>query len=60
MTTIHVDSGESRAPYTLAYIDLDDGPRLLTVVSAGPAHIGARVRLTPSSDRGDPQVEVVG
>ena len=59
-TTIHVDSGEPWAPYTLAYVDLDSGPRLLAVVADGAVRVGARVRLTGSSDRGDPQVEVVG
>jgi hypothetical protein len=59
-TTIRVDSDEPRAPYTLAYVDLDDGPRLLAVVAAGPVRVGARVRLTRASDRGDPQVEEVG
>ncbi len=37
-TTLHVaSSGARAAPYTLAYVDLDDGPRLL-------AHVAARAR----------------
>jgi hypothetical protein len=59
-TTIHVDSDEPRAPYTLAYVDLDDGPRLLAVTAAGRVPIGTRVRLERPSDRGDPQVEAAG
>lgn len=47
-------------PYSLAYVDLEDGPRVLAhVASEESAPIGALVRLTGSSDAGDLQVEVV-
>lgn len=50
-------------PYALAYVDLDDGPRVLAHVvgasTAEPAPIGGRVRLTASSGDGDLQVEVI-
>jgi uncharacterized OB-fold protein len=45
-------------PYGLAYVDLDDGPRVLAH-TGGPVPIGARVRLVPD-DGGDVRVEVVG
>jgi uncharacterized protein len=43
-TTVHVGAD---APYTLAYIDLDDGVRLLAKVR-GPVAIDARVRVAAS------------
>ena len=46
-------------PYSLAYVDLEDGPRVLAhVPGEEPAPIDARVRLTGASDAGDLQVEV--
>jgi len=59
MTTIHVTHGERTEPYTLAYVDLDDGPRVLGHVTDGPVAIGDRVRLRGRSRLGDPQVEVI-
>ena len=61
-TTIHVVSGDRDSAYTLAYVDLDDGPRFLAHVVGGPGlslHIGERVRLVELSEHGDPQVEVI-
>jgi len=61
-TTIHVASGDLAAPYTLAYVDLDNGPRVLAHVQDGPAvvpRVAERVRLVGLTARGDPQVEVV-
>jgi uncharacterized protein len=47
-------------PYGLAYVDLDDGPRVLAHTAGdAPAPIDGRVRLTGVSDDGDLQVEVV-
>jgi uncharacterized OB-fold protein len=60
-TTIHVASGDRDAPYTLAYVDLDDGPRVLTHVLDGfelVPRAGERVRLVDLTEHGDPQVEV--
>lgn len=46
-------------PYGLAYVDLDDGPRVLAHVPGDqPAQIGARVRLEGPTEQGDVQVEV--
>jgi uncharacterized OB-fold protein len=61
-TTIHVASGERSPPYTLIYLDLDDGPRVLAHVLDGPTvapRIAERARLIERTDRGDPQVEVI-
>ena len=41
-------AGDRDAPYTLAYVDLDDGPRLLVHLTERAA-IGARVRLAEPS-----------
>jgi len=60
-TTIHVASGNRAAPYTLAYVDLDEGPRVLAHVLDGPRlapRVAQRVRLIARTDNGDPQVEV--
>lgn len=49
-------------PYSLAYVDLEDGPRVLAHVVGEPdepAPIGGRVRLSGASDEGDLQVEVI-
>jgi uncharacterized OB-fold protein len=57
-----VSSGDRAAPYTLAYVDLDDGPRVLTYVVGGAElapQIGERVRMVELTDHGDPQVEVI-
>ena len=47
-------------PYRLAYVDLDDGPRILahaTGADDGPLVPGARVRIVGRTDDGDPLVE---
>lgn len=47
-------------PYALAYVDLENGPRVLAhVTGEESAPIGGLVRLTGSSDAGDLQVEVI-
>jgi hypothetical protein len=58
-TRIHIAHGERTAPYTLAYVDLDDGPRVLAHVVTGPVAIGDPVRLQERTRLGDPQVEVI-
>ncbi|MDD7965393.1 Zn-ribbon domain-containing OB-fold protein [Actinomycetospora lemnae] len=51
-------------PYSLAYVDLDDGPRVLAHVPGRnadePTPIGSTARLIGVSDDGDLQVEVTG
>lgn len=48
-------------PYALAYVDLEDGPRVLAHVAGAdePVRIGADAWLIGASDDGDLQVEVV-
>jgi uncharacterized protein len=58
LTVLHVAPAGRDAPYTLAYVDLDDGPRLLAHVSGATA-IGSRVRLIGSTSDGDPAVEAI-
>lgn len=58
-TTIHIAHAERIDPYTLAYVDLDDGPRLLAHVTGRQVAVGDRVRLWEHSHLGDPQVEVI-
>ena len=61
-TTFYVSSGEREAPYTLGYVDLDHGPRLLAHVDDGPElepAVAERVRLTGRTPVGDPLVELV-
>jgi uncharacterized OB-fold protein len=58
VTVLHVPAGDRDAPYTLAYVDLDDGPRLLVHLTER-AEIGARVRLAEPTPAGDPGAEVL-
>lgn len=61
-TVVHVPArpGED-VPFALAYVDLDDGPRVLVRVAGDPGRVavGGRVRLREPTDAGDPAVEVV-
>ena len=53
-TDVHIAVGERAAPFTVAYVDLDDGPRVLArVVPDGEVPSGTSVRLTGVDDRGD-------
>ena len=61
-TVVHVAARPGDTlPYTLAYVDLDDGPRLLAHVDgAGDAvRVGSRVDLAATPANGDPTVELV-
>lgn len=57
-TVVGIPVGERRPPFGLAYLDLDDGPRVL-VHLAEPAVLapGTRLRVT-GTDRGDLVAEV--
>jgi uncharacterized OB-fold protein len=62
-TVVRVPVPDRKPPYVLAYVDLDDGPRVLAHVarrngSDGRVPVGTRVALTESTDQGDVQVEV--
>ena len=57
-TVLHVSVPGRAPPFALAYVDVDDGPRILAHVDsrrrrAGP---GARVRLVGRNADGDPVV----
>lgn len=64
-TVVRIPVPGRTPPYGLAYVDLDDGPRVLAHVlgDAAAAHepvpIGSRVRLAGVSADGDVQVEVL-
>ena len=60
-TVVRIPVPGHSPPYTLAYVDLDDGPRILAhVVDAAdaPAPIGGRDRLVARPADGDLRVEV--
>jgi hypothetical protein len=55
-TVLRVPVQERSVPYVLAYVDLDEGPRVLAHVEADADHppsVGARVRLSATSPEGD-------
>jgi hypothetical protein len=50
-TVVAIPVGNRRPPFALAYLDLDDGPRLLVhLASADLPAIGARARITGTDD----------
>lgn len=56
-TDVHVAVQDRPLPYRLAYVDLDDGPRILAHVAGGDGlAVGDRVLLSGTTDEGDPQV----
>lgn len=60
-TTQHIAVPGREPPVTLAYVDLDDGPRVLAHVAdsdAGPPPPGADARIVGVTRHGDPLVEV--
>jgi uncharacterized OB-fold protein len=61
-TVVHIAARPGgEAPYTLAYVDLDDGPRLLLRLDVGAARaaIGDRVRLTAPTAEGNAAGELL-
>jgi hypothetical protein len=60
-TTVHVALPGRTAPYVLAYVDLDAGPRILVHVTAGAASAspGDRVQVVGTTAEGDPLVAPV-
>ncbi|SDG80136.1 Zn-ribbon domain-containing OB-fold protein [Pseudonocardia oroxyli] len=48
-TVVRIPVADRTPPYALAYVDLDDGPRVLAH-SAAPLPIGARVRLLAAAE----------
>lgn len=60
-TVVRIAVGDRTPPYALAYVDLDDGPRVLAHVAGEDAvapPVASRVRLVAPRD-GDLVVEVV-
>ena len=57
-TVVRVPVHGRTPPYALAYVDLDDGPRVLAHVAEvpGPLPVGTRVRLEERTQDGDLQV----
>ncbi|MGW4066608.1 Zn-ribbon domain-containing OB-fold protein [Nocardia grenadensis] len=58
-TVVHIAVGTHVPPYTLAYVDLDNGPRILAHVDGEPVRVGSSVRLIGPSDEGDVRVRAV-
>lgn len=58
-TVVHLDISGIAAPYALAYVDLDDGPRFLAHIAGAtaPVRVGTRVTVTGTDDRGDVHVQ---
>lgn len=48
-TVVRIPVADRAPPYALAYVDLDDGPRVLAH-SAAPVPIGARVRILADAE----------
>lgn len=61
-TTVRIAVGDRLPPYRLAYVDLDDGPRVLAHIwppdDPNP-QVGARARIRGLNDDGDLTVEVI-
>lgn len=60
-TVVHVPPGPGvEVPYALAYVDLDEGPRVLVRTDPEAAlRVGGRARLGAPSEDGDPTAEVL-
>lgn len=62
-TTVWIDVQDRDAPYSIAYVDVDDGPRILAHVAGGdpasPPSVGRRVSIVGLTERGDPAVALV-
>lgn len=58
-TVVRIPVPGREPPYALAYVDLDDGPRVLTHLDGTAApDVGTRVRLTASAPDPDPDLRV--
>jgi len=57
-TSVHIGSRpDETVPYTLAYVDLVDGPRVLLRLPGNPAGVGANIRLVSTDEDGNPRGE---
>ena len=59
-TVVRVPVPGRTPPYAMAYVDLDDGPRVLAHIAGPPERlaVGARVILTDQGPEGDVMVKV--
>ena len=52
-TVVRIKVGEYEPPYGLAYVNVDDGPRVLAHTPGdNPARVGGRVTITGVDERG--------
>lgn len=63
-TVLRAGVADRQPPFGLAYVDLDDGPRVLCHFGDGTddpeaVHPGTRVELAGLTDEGDPRVEIL-
>lgn len=61
-TTVRISIGGRKPPYTLAYVDLADGPRVLVHLDLpddGRQIVGSSIRLAGSTEKGDLRGELV-
>lgn len=59
-TVVRIPVPGREPPYALAYVDLDDGPRVLAHLPGDrAADVGSRVRLSPPSPDPDLHAEVI-
>ena len=61
-TVVRIPVPGRTPPYTLAYVDIDEGPRVLAHIVGATERvpIGSRVVLADRNDAGDLTMEVVG
>lgn len=53
-TLVHIPVGRWKPPYALAYVDLDEGPRVLAhLQSPASLRVGTRVRIVGGDEGGD-------
>lgn len=53
-TLVHIPVGRWKPPYALAYVDLDEGPRVLAHLREPRAlNVGTRVRIVGGDEGGD-------
>ena len=58
-TLVQIPVGRWKPPYAIAYVDLDDGPRVLAHLATPEiVKAGTRVRITGGDDAGDLLVQV--
>lgn len=58
-TVVRIAVGDHEPPYALAYVNVDDGPRVLAHLPGdSPVAVGSRVKITGVDDRGVVSAEV--